>query len=135
MLHFSKVYLDAKRIHLMSDSAFHGKVAKMTQERAIYRIQDDRPRLAGVFEQVLQRVTAAPTGQPGRILAAFAASLLDGEAFNLAQIEQLPDEADRLLCLALVEYCMAEGLSEDERRTASAEFAPFVEIHESGTRH
>ena len=107
----------------------------MTQEQAIYRTQGDRLPLAGVFEQVLQRVTIAPTGESGRILAAFAASLVDGNAFNQAQIEQLPDEADRLLCLALFEYCMAEGLTEDERRAASATFAPFVEIYASGTRH
>ncbi len=106
----------------------------MTQERAVYCIQGEQPPLAGVFEQVLQRVAAAPTGQPGRILSMFAASLVDGEAFNLARIERLPDEADRLLCLALFEYCMAEGLTEDERRAASAAFAPFVEI-QSGARH
>ena len=106
----------------------------MTQERAVYCIQDEQPPLVGVFEQVLQRVAVEPTGQPGRILAMFAASLVDGEAFNLAQIERLPDEADRLLCLALFEYCMAEGLTEDERRAASAAFAPFVEI-QFGVRH
>ena len=107
----------------------------MTQKRAVNRVQGDRLPLAGAFEQVLQRVASAPTGEPERILAAFAASLVDGEAFNLAQIEQLPDEADRLLCLTLFEYCMAEGLTEDERRTASAAFAPFVEINAPGARH
>lgn len=91
--------------------------------------------LAEAFEQVLRRVTTDPTGQPARILAAFAASLVDGTEFNLAQIEQLPDAADRRLCLALLEYCMAEGLTEDERLGASHAFAPFVEIHALGARH
>jgi len=107
----------------------------MTKERTVYNIRADRLPLAGVFEQVFQRVAAAPTGEPGRVLAAFAASLLNSEAFNLEQIEQLPDEADRALCLALFEYCMSDGLTEDERREAFAAFAPFSEIHSPGTRH
>jgi len=68
-------------------------------------------------------------------MAAFAASLVNGNEFNLAQIEQLPDAADRVLCLQLFEYCMTEGLTEDERRDASEAFQPFTEIHATGTRH
>jgi len=107
----------------------------MTQERAVYRVQTDRPGLAGAFEPVLQRVASAPATEAGRVLAKFAASLVNGEAFNLAQIEQLPEEADRALCLALFDYCMMVGLSEDERRAAAAAFAPFVEIYTPGARH
>lgn len=130
MLYFSHDYFDTQCIYFMPDGVLNGKGDKMTQERANYRIP-----LAGNFERVFQRVTSAPTGEPGRILAGFAASLVNGEEFNLAQIEQLPDEADRLLCLALFEYCMTEGLTEDERREASDAFAPFLEIHKSGARH
>lgn len=135
MIHFIGVCFDAKRIKLMRYRAFHGKEAEMTQERAVYRIHADRPPLAASFEDVFQRVAAAPSGEPGRILAAFASSLLNSEAFNLAQIEQLPNEADRNLCLDLFEFCMSVGLTEDERIEASAAFAPFVEINAPGTRH
>lgn len=91
--------------------------------------------LATAFEQVLQRVAALPKNETGRILTAFAASLVNEDSFNLALIEELPDLADRLLCLTLFEYCMAEGLTEDERCAASAAFAPWTEIHAPGVRH
>ena len=107
----------------------------MNQEQAIYCSQTCQPPLAGIFEQVLQRVAAAIGGEPERILAALAASLLNSEEINLIQIERLPDEADRLLCFALFDYCMTVGVTEDERREASAAFAPFVDIHAPGTRH
>lgn len=107
----------------------------MSQERAAYRVNADRPPLAGVFERVLQRVCCAPSGLPGRVMAEFAASLADGAVFNLAQIEGLPEESDRALCLELLDYCMSTGLTEDERRAASDAFGPFVEIYEPGTRH
>ncbi len=97
--------------------------------------QGGRQILAGAFEPVFQRVAAAPTGEPGRVLSAFASSLLNGDEFILTQIEQLPDEADKRLCLAMLDYCMTAGLSECERRAASAAFAPFVEIHAPGARH
>lgn len=93
------------------------------------------PALAGVFEAIMQRVKAAPESEPGRVLAAFAASLLNGEEFNLAQIEQLPSQDDQGLCLSLFNYCISVGLAEDERREASEAFAPYIEIHQSGTRH
>lgn len=95
---------------------------------------DDRPALAGAFEAVYQRVAGQATGEPGRILAAFAASLADGEEFNLAELDGLA-EADRDLALALFEYCLKCGLSEEDRREASAAFAPFVELHAVGTMH
>jgi hypothetical protein len=131
---FPGVFFESLRIRLMPECAFLGKDGKLSEERAVYRIQSGPP-LAGAFEQVLQRVAVAPAGVPGRILAAFAASLVQGVEFNLAQIEQLSEPADRALCLELFDYCMRVGLSEDERRAASAAFAPFVEIHAPGTRH
>lgn len=129
------VYFDTERIQLKRDRMFHKKVAEMTQDQTTYPIQNDRLPLAGVFEQVLQRVIAAPTAKLGGILATFAASIVDGNVFNLAQIEQLLDESDRLLCMALFDYCMSDGLSEDERPAASAAFAPCVVIDESKYRH
>jgi hypothetical protein len=33
------------------------------------------------------------------------------------------------------EFCISEGLTEDERSAASAAFAPFMEIHKPGARH
>lgn len=107
----------------------------MTQERAVYRVKNDLPPLAGVFEDVLQRVACAPAGEPGRILASFAASLANGDEFNLAQIEQLPSVSDRGLCLALFEYCLSDGLSEEARRAVSIAFAPYTDIHAPGARH
>lgn len=135
MIYFTHVYFDAIRIQLIRYRDFHGKKTDMTQERAVYRIHTDRPPLATSFENVFQRVAAAPGGEPERILAAFASSLLNSDAFNLAQIEQLTNEDDRHLCLALFEFCMSVGLTEDERREASDAFAPFVEINSPGTRH
>jgi hypothetical protein len=106
----------------------------MSEERAVYRIRADRPPLAGAFEPVFQSVAAAPTGEAGRALALFAFSLVEGEAFDLSQIERLP-EAAQALCLALFEYCLTVGLTEEERQAACAAFAPYVEIHRSGARH
>lgn len=134
MLHFHNDYFDAQCIQLMPSCAFHGKEAEMSEERAVYRIQADRPPLAGALEPVFQSVAAAPTGEAGRVLALFAFSLVEGEAFDLSQIERLP-EAAQALCLALFEYCLTVGLTEDERRAACAAFAPFVAMHAPGARH
>ena len=106
----------------------------MPEDPAGDRSQADRPLLSGVFEQVLQRIGAEPTSEPTRVLVAFAAALLNGDEFNLEQIEVLP-EADSALCLALFDYCMSVGLTEDERSEASAAFAPFTDIHVSRSRH
>ena len=107
----------------------------MTQERAVYRVVSDRPPLAGTFEYVLQRVASAPTAEVGRVLALFASSLVNGDDFNLAEIEQLPEQDDRLLCVSLFDYCMNEGLTEDERQAIATAFAPYTEVHAPGTRH
>ena len=64
----------------------------------------------------------------------FAFSLIEGDAFDLSQIERLPASA-QALCLALFEYCLTVGLTEDERRAASAAFAPFVGMYAPGARH
>lgn len=113
---------------------FHGKEAAMSEDRAVYRIHNDRPPLAGAFEPVFQRVAATPASEPGRVLAAFAFSLVEGEAFDLSQLERLR-EPDQALCLALFEFCLTVGITEDERKAACAAFAPFVDIHAAGPRH
>lgn len=134
-MHFTDDYFDLKCIHLICKLTLNGTGHKMTQERAVYCIKSSELPLAGVFEKIFQRVTGASSSEPVRILVAFASSLLNSEAFNLARIEQLPEESDRRLCFDLFEYCMSEGLTEDERAQASAAFAPFVEAYTSGTRH
>jgi hypothetical protein len=96
--------------------------------------QAGRLPLNGVFEQVLQHVAAEPIGEMARVLIAFAAALLNGDEFNLAQIETL-SEPEQALCMALLDHCMSIGLTEDERREASAAFAPFAAIYAPGLRH
>lgn len=91
--------------------------------------------LANAFGTMLERIKEAPESGAARVLATFAASLLNGEAFNLAQIDGLPRKDDQEMCIALFHYCMTVGLTEDERREASEAFAPYVEIHQPGTRH
>lgn len=71
----------------------------------------------------------------GTVLAEFASSLLNGEAFDLSRLDRLAGENDQAMCLSLFHYCMSVGLTEDERREASEAFAPYVEIHQPGTRH
>ncbi|MDR0578028.1 MAG: hypothetical protein LBI87_10980 [Candidatus Accumulibacter sp.] len=100
----------------------------MIDEQAVF------PPLAGAFAPVYQRVKDAPTGETGRVLALFAYSLAEGEAFDLSRIERLP-RAERELCLALFGYCLNAGLSEDERRAAAEAFAPFAAMHAPGARH
>lgn len=134
LLYFQNDYSDAQCIHIMPYRAFHGKGAEMSEERAVYRVQADRPPLAGALEPVFQSVAAAPTGEAGRVLALFAFSLVEGEPFDLSQIERLPESA-QALCLTLFEYCLTVGLTEEERRAASAAFAPFVAMYASGARH
>jgi len=107
----------------------------MSEERAMYRVNPARSMLAGEFEAVMQRLERGPAGESARVLASFASALLNSEAYNLEQIEALPDPGDRDLCLALFGYCMGSGLSEDERRDAAAAFVPFLELHAPGTRH
>lgn len=134
MLDFQNDFFDTQCIRIMPGCTFHGKWAEMSEERAVYRIRADRPPLAGAFEPVFQRVAAAPTGEPGRVLALFAYSLAEGEAFDLSQIERLP-ESDQALSLALFEFCLTVGMTEDERQAACAAFTPFVEVHAPGARH
>lgn len=107
----------------------------MSQERVLYRIKTEAKPLAGVFEEMFQRVASSPTRGAARVLAGFAASLANGREFNLALIEQLPDAADRDLCLALFDYCMTFGLTEDERHEAAVAFLPYIEIYVPNTSH
>lgn len=106
----------------------------MSEERAVYRINTDRAPLAGPFELVFQRVLSDPTRQPARVLALFAYSLAEGEAFNLSRLEKIP-EADQTLSLALFDFCLNVGVTEEDRRAVVEAFSPFVEIYTPGTRH
>lgn len=91
--------------------------------------------LADVFGLMLARIKEAPESEAARVLAEFASSLLNGEAFDLSRLDRLAGEDDQGMCLSLLNYCMSVGLTEDERREASEAFAPYVEIHQPGTRH
>ena len=106
----------------------------MTEKNAVYRIINDKPPLAGEFERVFQRIASDFSCKAAHTLAAFATSLLGGVEFDLSTINRLA-KADQYLALGLFEFCMSEGLTEDERSAASAAFAPFVEIHKPGARH
>ena len=90
--------------------------------------------MAGEFERVFQRVASYYSCEAAHTLAAFATSLLGDVEFDLSKLNGL-DKADQDLALGLLEFCMSEGLTEDERSVASAAFAPFVEIHKPGARH
>lgn len=87
------------------------------------------------FERVLARVATEPTSETGRILAGLAASLLDGHMWDTALIEKLLQPADRALCTDLFVSCMRDGLDEENRRSLSAAFAPYIDIHSPGARH
>lgn len=134
MLDFHNEFFDTQRIPAISGCAFYSKEGAMSEDRAVYRVLTDREPLPGALEPVYQAVAAAPTGEAGRVLALFAFSLVEGEAFDLSQIERLPEDAQGL-CLALFEYCLTVGLAEDERHAACAAFAPFVAMHAPGARH
>jgi hypothetical protein len=66
MLHFHDDCFDTQRIQRKPGCAFHGKEAGMSEERAAYHIQADRPPLAGALESVFQSVVATPTGEAWR---------------------------------------------------------------------
>jgi len=106
----------------------------MTEKNAAYRIVNDKPPLAGEFERVFQRVASDYSSETAQTLAAFATSLLGDVEFDLSKLNGLA-KADQDLALGLFEFCIGEGLTEDERSAASAAFAPFVEIHKPGARH
>jgi hypothetical protein len=106
----------------------------MTEKNAVYRIVNDKPSLVGEFERVFQRVASDYSCETAHTLAAFATSLLGDVEFDLSKLNGLT-KADQDLALGLFEFCMSEGLTEDERSAASAAFAPFVEIHKPGARH
>ena len=106
----------------------------MTEKNAVYRIVNNKPQLAGEFERVFQRVASYYSCKAAHTLAAFATSLLGDVEFDLSKLNGL-DKADQDLALGLLEFCMSEGLTEDDRSVASAAFAPFVEIHKPGARH
>ena len=106
----------------------------MTKNQQSYKSEIDRQSLAGIFEEIYLRLMISPGGESDRTLATFAASLLNSEEFNLAQLDTLPG-TDRQLCLRLFDYCMKEGLSEEDRRAAADAIAPFIEMHNPGTRH
>ncbi len=106
----------------------------MTEKNAVYRIINDKPRLAGEFERIYQHIASDYSCEATYTLAAFATSLLGDIEFDLSTINKLT-KADQNLALGLFDFCMSEGLTEDERRAASAEFAPFLEIHKPGARH
>lgn len=93
-----------------------------------------RKPLAGTFEQVLQRVNHESTSQTTLIIAKFAMSLLDSIEFDLSQINEL-STTDQKLVMVMFDFCITEGLTEDERKEASVAFSPFLEIFKNGTRH
>lgn len=88
------------------------------------------------FVDLLRQLEADPLGQASRVIVDFVWSIAEGEAFVLTRLETIPQAAHDL-CLALLDFCMGEGLSEDERAAAAAAFAPFRELYagDSATRH
>ena len=106
----------------------------MTEKNAVYRSIDDKPPLAGEFERLFQRVASDYSCEAAHTLAAFAISLLGDVEFDLSKLKGLVKK-DQDLALGLFEFCMSEGLTEDDLGAASAAFAPFVEIHKRGARH
>lgn len=78
-----------------------------------------------MFNRVLRRVIDEPASEAGQILMGLAESLLNGEPFNMALVERLSD-ADRVLCAALFESCLRDGLSEQDRQTLSEAFLPYM---------
>jgi hypothetical protein len=106
----------------------------MTRIQASLPFENERESLAGVFEDVYQHIALAPIDEASRILVTFVASLVDMKEFNLAKLDALPVR-DRVLALALLEYCMSHGLSEDERLAVSAAFAPWVDMCSPASRH
>ncbi len=97
--------------------------------------QGKTPDLVGAFDAVLRRVERQPSDKGGRVLAALAAALATGDEINLQEIDELADESDQALGVALFDYCMAEGLTEEERAEIARRFAPFADLHKPGTRH
>lgn len=87
-----------------------------------------------MFNKVLQRVIDEPASEAGRVFTGLVRSLLNGEPFNAALVERLSD-ADRVLCTALFESCLRDGLSEENRQLLSQDFASYIELHSFGTRH
>lgn len=106
----------------------------MTKIQRIHENEIDRPPLAGLFEEIYQRLLLSPGGENGRILVSFAISILNGGEFDLSQLDMLPN-IDRQLSLRLFDYCMKEGLSEEDRSVAADALAPYMEMHSFDTRH
>jgi hypothetical protein len=94
----------------------------------------DRPILAPPFEAIFQKILMAPRLERMNVMAEFAVSLTNSESFNLARLEELPEDC-QLLCLKMFEYCLSTGLTEDERQAASDALTPFAQGVSSSYLH
>ncbi|CAA9890789.1 conserved hypothetical protein [Candidatus Methylobacter favarea] len=98
----------------------------MSESLAVYRVASGQLSLPGIFERAFQRVSSGAIGRESHVVANFAATVVDSSKITLVQLSQLSDD-DKALCLSLMEYCLNNDITEDQRKAVFNAFAPFVD--------
>jgi len=91
--------------------------------------------LEGVFKAIHSRVSGNPHGMSSKALVAFIMALVNEREFDLSRIEDMPEKEAQELASAVLDYCLFEGMAEEERKAIEAAFAPYDELCSVGRRH
>ena len=87
------------------------------------------------FQTLIDHVEAFPMTKESKVLAKLVESLVDSTEFDLNEINTLPNSNLKLMCSAVFNHCMSEGLSEEQRLIISKAIEPYAAIANNETRH
>ena len=87
------------------------------------------------FQTMINYVEAFPMAKESMVLAKLIESLVDSTEFDLNEIGSLPNVKLKMMCSAVFNHCMSEGLSEEQRSTISKAIEPYAALANKETRH
>ena len=87
------------------------------------------------FQTMINHVEAFPMAKESMVLAKLIESLVDSTEFDLNEINSLPNVKLKMMCSAVFNHCMSEGLSEEQRSTISKTIEPYAALANKETRH
>ncbi|MDY0134399.1 MAG: hypothetical protein RBS14_01770 [Atribacterota bacterium] len=91
--------------------------------------------LEGVFKAIHGRVSRDPFSVSNQALVAFIMALVNEREFDLSRIEDMPDQEAQELAGAVLDYCLFDGMAEEQRQAIDAAFTPYDELAAPERRH
>ena len=96
---------------------------------------NERQEVPEAFQTVIDHVESFPMAKESMVLAKLIESLVDSTEFDLDEINGLPNANLKLMCSAVFNHCMSEGLSEEQRLMISKTIEPYAALANAETRH